>query len=120
VKAIAALRGTTIEPAHVGPALVALESHLTDPATSTPDLALIVEAMSAIGGGAERPVLSSHLLLYHADDDVGADAGWTRSIVAALTHKPGPLERELLRQVASDPRTKQGLGQAIQEALGKQ
>jgi outer membrane protein assembly factor BamB len=120
LKAIAGLRGTKIDPSHVGPALVALESHLADPATETPDLALVVEAMAAVGGGAERPTLASHLLLYHADDDVGSDVNWTRAIVGALSTKPGPMERELLRQVAADPRTKQGLSQAIQESLGKE
>jgi hypothetical protein len=120
VKAIGALKGTKIDPSHAGPALVALQSHLQDPATETPDLALVVDAMAAVGGGAERGVLASHLLLYHADDDVGSDAGWVRAIVAAVSSKPGPAERELLRQVAADPRTKQALAQAINEALGKE
>lgn len=119
VKAIAGLRGIAVEPAHVGPALTALQSHLEDPATAPADLALIVDAMSAIGGGAERLALTSHLLLYHADDDVGSDAAWQTAIVAAMSANAGPAEREALRQVAADPRTKQGLATAIQERLGK-
>jgi hypothetical protein len=120
VKAIASLKGSKLDPNHAAAALVALQSHLEDPATETADLAYLVDAMAAIGGGAERPVLASHLLLYHADDDVGADAGWIRAIVAAVATAPGPGERELLRQVAVDPRTKQALAQAIHEALGKE
>jgi len=118
-KATASPKGTKIDPSHVGPALIALQGHLEDPATETPDLALLVEAMAAVGGGAERPVLASHLLLYHADDDVGADQGWIRAIVAAVSTMPGPAERELLRQVAADPRTKQALAQAVNDTLAK-
>lgn len=119
VRAIAALRGSAVDPAHVPPALLALQSHLEDPATQAPDLAAIIDAMAAIGGGAERATLSSHLLLYHADDDLGTDAGWQRAIVAAVQEHAGPYERELLRQVAADPRTKQGLADVIKETLAK-
>ena len=35
------------------------------------ELAQVIAAMSAIGGGAERAALGSHLLLYHADDELG-------------------------------------------------
>ncbi len=119
VKAIAALRGATLDPAHVGPALVALQSHLEDPATHASDLTAIINAMSAIGGGGERAALSSHLLLYHADDDLGTEAGWQVAIVAGVHANAGPMERELLRQVGSDPRTKQGLAEVIKETLAK-
>ncbi len=119
-KAITSLRGTNMEAVHVGPALTALESHLDDPATEPGELVRVIEAMSAIGGGAERIALSSHLLLYHADDDTGSDGAWQRAIVAALVIKPGPAERELLRQVAADPRTKQGLVAAIKETLANE
>lgn len=118
-KAIAGLRGTQVDPSHVGPALLALESHLQDPHTQAADLLLVIDAMAAIGAGAERATLASHLLLYHADDDIGSDAGWQRAIVGALYANAGPAERELLRQVAVDPRTKQGLVAAIQETLAK-
>jgi hypothetical protein len=116
-KAIASLRGATIDPAVGGPALVALESHLDDPGTEVNELVQIIAAMSAIGGGAERLALSSHLLLYHADDDTGSDTRWQAAIVGAVAAKSGPAERELLRQVAADPRTKQGLVAAIKETL---
>jgi HEAT repeat protein len=117
VKAIGGLRGAKTDPAHAAPALTALKSHLDDPATSIPELALVIEAMGAIGGGAERPALVSHLLLYHADDSVGSDPGWHRAIVGVLVRDAGPYEREVLRQVALDPRTKQGLAAAIKESL---
>jgi hypothetical protein len=119
VKAIAGLRGASLEPAHVGPALNALTSHLEDPATQPADLVAIIDAMSAIGGGAESAALSSHLLLYHADDDLGADAGWQGAIIAGIRSHAGPMERELLRQVGTDPRTKPGLAEAIKESLAK-
>ncbi|HEX5062923.1 MAG TPA: hypothetical protein VFV99_26295, partial [Kofleriaceae bacterium] len=116
-KAIASLAGTKLDAKEVTPALAALQGHLDDPATQTPDLIMVIRAMAAIGGGAERPVLASHLLLYHADDEVGADAAWQTAIVTALDVHGGPGEHELLRQVAADPRTKQGLAAAIKDAL---
>jgi hypothetical protein len=119
VRAIGGLRGTALQPAHVAPALTALQSHLEDPATSVPELIAIIEAMSAIGGGAERAPLSSHLLMYHADDDLGTDQNWQTAIVGAVGSSSGPMERELMRYLAADPRTKQGLVQALKETLAK-
>jgi outer membrane protein assembly factor BamB len=116
-RAIAGLGGTKLDPKQVADALAALEAHLEDPATDASELIMVIRAMAAIGGGAERPVLASHLLLYHADDDVGADAGWQLAIVTALSAHGGPGEHELLRQVAADPRTKHGLTAAIKDAL---
>lgn len=116
-KAIAGLGGAKLDPAQVARALAALQSQLEHPATQTPDLVMVIRAMAAIGGGAERPVLASHLLLYHADDDIGADAAWQTAIVTALATHGGPAERELLRHVAADPRTKPGLVTAIRDAL---
>jgi hypothetical protein len=118
-RAIIGLRGTPVDPQAVGPALLALQSHLDDPATQVGDLVLVIQAMSAIGGGAERPALVSHLLLYHADDDLGADVAWASSIVTAVASNAGPMERELLRQVMADPRSKQGLVEVIKETLAK-
>jgi hypothetical protein len=120
VRAIAGLRGTPLDPAQAAAARVALQGHLEDPTTDSADLVLIIDALSAIGGGAERPALGSHLLLYRADDEVGGNAGWQHAIVAALASDAGPQERELLHQVAADPRTLPGLAAAIQETLAKQ
>ncbi|HSD86731.1 MAG TPA: PQQ-binding-like beta-propeller repeat protein [Kofleriaceae bacterium] len=116
-KAIASLGGTRLDPAAIGPALTALQAHLEDPATSPADLGGVITAMAAIGGGKERLVLGSHLLLYHCDEELGSDPVWEKAIVAALASKAGPMERELLRQVAADPRTQPGLTQAIKESL---
>jgi hypothetical protein len=116
-KAIASLAGTKLDPKHVPPALAALQAHLEDPATQTAELVMIIRAMAAIGGGAERPVLASHLLLYHAEDEVGGNPTWQTAIVNALDTHGGPGEHELLRQVSQDPRTKQGLSAAIKDAL---
>ena len=116
-KAIASLAGTKLDPKDVAPALAALQGHLDDPATQTPELIMVIRAMAAIGAGAERNVLASHLLLYHADDDIGADNAWQIAIVTALDTHGGPGEHELLRQVAADPRTKPGLATAIKDAL---
>ena len=116
-KAIAGLAGTKLEGKEVTRALAALQSHLEDPATQVPDLVMVIRAMAAIGGGAEQPTLGSHLLLYHADDDIGSDAAWQTAIVTAIDVHGGPGEHELLRQVASDPRTKSGLATAIKDAL---
>jgi len=116
-KAIASLGGTKLEAKEVTPALAALQSHLDDPATQTPDLVMVIRAMAAIGGGAERGALASHLLLYHAEDEVGGDPAWQTAIVTAIDVHGGPGEHELLRQLAADPRTKPGLTTAIKEAL---
>lgn len=116
-KAIAGLAGTKLDPAQVTRALAALQGHLEHPATQIPDLVMVIRAMAAIGGGAERPVLASHLLLYHADDDIGSNPAWQTAVVTALDVHGGPGEHELLRQVAADPRTQQGLTAAIHDAL---
>ncbi|MBS1117832.1 MAG: Basic proline-rich protein precursor [Deltaproteobacteria bacterium] len=117
-KAISGLGGLPLEPKAVAAALVALQRHLDAPSTATPDLVQVIAAMAAIGGGAERLALGSHLLLYHADDDLGADVSWQKAIVIALERKGGPAERELLRQVAADPRTRPSLATTIRDVLG--
>ncbi|MGE5181083.1 MAG: PQQ-binding-like beta-propeller repeat protein [Acidobacteriota bacterium] len=116
-KAIAGLGGSKLDPKDVASALAALRVHLEAPTTQTPDLVQVIAAMAAIGGGSERPALASHLLLYHADDDLGGDLAWVQAIVHALQTHGGPGERELLRQVAEDPRTKPPLAAAIQSVL---
>ncbi len=119
-KAIAGLEGLTLDPKMVAAALVALQSHLDAPSTPTPDLVQVIGAMAALGSGVPtaRLALGSHLLLYHADDDLGADASWQKAIAIALEQKGGPEERELLRQVAADPRTRATLAATIREVLG--
>lgn len=116
-KAISGLAGAKLPPAEVAAALAALQSHLDAPSTQAPDLVLVIDAMAAIGGGAERAALGSHLLLYHVDEDLGGDPAWIKSIVTALDDHGGPGEHELLRQVAADPRTRPGLASAIKDAL---
>ena len=117
-KGIAGLAGTQLDPKQVAAALAALQSHLEAPSTSNGELVQIIHAMTAIGGGAERPVLASHLLLYHADDNLGDDAAWQKAIVVAL-EKGGPTEREMLRYVARDPRTRPKLATLITDQLGR-
>jgi hypothetical protein len=116
-KAIAGLGGMALDKAHVTAALAALQSHLDNGATAVPDLIQIIAAMHSIGGGAERLALGSHLLLYHAEDEIGGDVSWAKAIVGALA-KGGPGERELLRQVAADPRTKTPVVETIRGLLG--
>ncbi len=116
-KAISGLGGMALDRSHVGPALAALQGHLDAPTTATADLVHVIAAMAAIGGGAERLALGSHLLLYHAEDEVGGDVAWEKAILGAL-QKGGPAERELLRQVAADPRTKPTLAESIRGLLG--
>jgi outer membrane protein assembly factor BamB len=116
-RAIAGLGGAKLDPAAVTEALTALESHLDAPTTQIPDLVPVIDAMAAIGGGAERAELSAHLLLYHAEDTLGGDPAWGRAIVGALENHGGPAERELLRAVAADPRTRPGLVAIVREAL---
>jgi outer membrane protein assembly factor BamB len=116
-RAIAGLGGAKLPKDQVTAAVAALRSHLDAPATQVGDLVFVIDALAAIGQGAERPALSSHLLLYHADDELGADPAWQKAIVTALEVHGGPGERELLRQVAQDPRTKSGLATLIKDTL---
>ncbi len=116
-KAIAGLGGAALAPSSVTAALAALRVHLDAASTDTDDLVLVIAAMAAIGNGAERGALDSHLLLYHSDGDLGGDASWQQAIVGALVSHGGPGERELLRQVAADPRTQHGLAEAIRDTL---
>ena len=118
-RGIAGLAGTELAAKDVEAALAELEAHLAAPTTSTGELVQIIHAMTAIGGGAERPVLASHLLLYHADDNLGDDAAWQKAIVVAL-EKGGPAERAILRYCADDPRTRPKLAALIREQLGTQ
>ncbi|MCX5742024.1 MAG: PQQ-binding-like beta-propeller repeat protein, partial [Proteobacteria bacterium] len=117
-KAIAGLGGVQLDPAHVELALAGLTFHLQAASTATPELVQLIAALHVIGGGHELPLLDSHLLLYHADDELAADASWARAIVAALVDG-GPPEREVLRQVAADPRTKAALVDAIRESVSR-
>ena len=116
-KAIAGLAGVAVDARLVAPALAALASHLDAPTTPAADLVTVIDAMSAIGNGTQLPALASHLLVYHCDDELGADAAWAVAIAVALTEHGGPAERELLRQVAADPRTKPTLASAIRDSL---
>ena len=118
-KGVAGLGTTKLEPKDVTAALAALQIHLEAPTTSSGELAQVIAAMAAIGGGTERPSLASHLLLYHADDNLGDDGTWQRAIVVALV-KGGPAEREILRYVQHDPRTRPKLAALIQDQLGAQ
>lgn len=119
-KAIAGLGApdVVLDPKHVSAALAALQFHLDAATTTSPELTWVIAAMAAIGHGAERPALISHLLLYHADDDLGGDAGWQKAIVVALSRSAAPADRAALAYVAADPRTKPGLVSLIRDALG--
>jgi len=116
-RAIAGLGGAKLPKDQVDAAVAALRVHLDAPATQVGELVNVIDALAAIGGGSERAALSSHLLLYHTDDDLGDDPAWQKAIVTALDVHGGPGERELLRQVSEDPRTKPGLASLIKDTL---
>ncbi|HEY4057034.1 MAG TPA: PQQ-binding-like beta-propeller repeat protein [Kofleriaceae bacterium] len=116
-KAIAGLAETTVDPANARAALTALQFHLDAPSTGMADLVLVIDAMTAVGGGEQKAALASHLLLYHADDDRGGDPAWQKAIVSAIATHPTPADRAVLRYVQADPRSKTGLAQQIELAL---
>ncbi|MGN6104150.1 MAG: outer membrane protein assembly factor BamB family protein [Kofleriaceae bacterium] len=118
-KAIAGLGGLPLDPAQVAAAVAALQRHLDAPHTAAPDLAQVIGALAALGGAPARAALGSHLLLYHADGELGGDPVWQKAIASALAARgePGPADRELLRYVAADPRSQPGLVTAIRDAL---
>lgn len=113
-KAIAGLAGTPIEDAHRAAAVAALVAHLEAPTTPVVDLVHVIAALAAIGDGRERGALGWHLVMYHADDELGGDVAWQKAIVGALA-RGGPPERAVLQQVAADPRTRPGLVAAIRD-----
>ncbi len=115
-RTIAGLAGIAVDRKAATEALAALGTHLDAPETATADLVWVIGAMSAIGGGEERLALGSHLLLYHADSELGADVGWQTAIVKAL-YGDGIAAHELLRQVAADPRTQPTLADTIRGLL---
>ena len=117
-KAIAGLAAVQLDPKQVTATLAALQEHLDAPTTASPDLVHVIAAMVAIGGGAERPALISHLLLYHADNDRGGDASWQKAIVGGLATRSSPQDRVALRYVARDARSEPGLVTMIQETIG--
>jgi hypothetical protein len=116
-RAIGGLAGEKLDRGQVAAAVTALQAHLDAPTTPVADLAQVIEALVAIGGGGERQALGSHLLLYHADDELGGDPVWQKAIVGALAHA-GAGERVLLRHVAADPRTRPTLAATIRDTLG--
>jgi len=116
-RAIGGLAGEKLDRGQVAAAVAALQAHLDAPTTPVADLAQVIEALVAIGGGGERQALGSHLLLYHADDELGGDPVWQKAIVGALAHS-GAGERVLLRHVAADPRTRPTLAATIRDTLG--
>jgi hypothetical protein len=116
-KSIAGLAGATLAPDRAEAALAALRAHLDAASTQAPDLVHVIAAMVAVGHGAERPALVSHLWLNHAADELGGDPAWAQAIVHALVEHGGPAEREVLRRVASDLRTKPPLASAIRDAV---
>jgi hypothetical protein len=116
-RSIAGLAGAALAPDRAEAALTALRAHLDAPTTQAPDLVFVIAAMVAIGHGSERPALVSHLWLNHAADELGGDPAWAQAIVHALADHGGPGEREVLRQVAADPRTKPPLASAVRDAL---
>jgi hypothetical protein len=61
--------------------------------------------------------LISHLLLYRADDEVGGDTTWAKVVVASIGVKAQAPDRELLRQVAADPRTRPPVAEAIRDLI---
>src|SRR5262249_18478628 len=64
-RAVSGLAGAKLDKSQIETALASLQRHLDAPTTPRSDLVLVIDAMSAIGAGAERPALASHLLLYH-------------------------------------------------------
>jgi outer membrane protein assembly factor BamB len=114
-RALAGLAGDKLDRAQVTAAVAALETHLDAPTTAPADLAQVIDALAALGGAGGA--LGSHLLLYHADDELGGDPVWQKAIVGALA-RSGPAERATLRHVAADPRTRPGLAGMIRDTLG--
>ncbi|MDX2086701.1 MAG: PQQ-binding-like beta-propeller repeat protein [Kofleriaceae bacterium] len=116
-KALTGLEGTAFPPAVVAPTIAALTVHLDAPSTQNAELTYVINALAALGAGAERPALTAHFLMYRVDEERGGDPAWQKAIVTTLA-KGGAQERATLRYAAQDPRTRPGLAQLIQETLG--
>ena len=116
-RTVTGLAGVALDPKQVEVVMAGLVYHLDAPSTGVPELIQVIGALHAIGGGKERARLDAHLLLYRADDELAVDLGWCKAIATSLVDG-GPEERELLRQVVADPRTKAPLADAIRDAAG--
>ena len=116
-RVISAMGDATVDPAARGAALEALLMHMQSPETSLSDLADVIKALGAIGGGAELGPVRQFLVAYRADPAFSNQIGAASAAIDVLLRKGGARERELVSFVAEDPRTEQDIAEYAQRAL---
>lgn len=116
-RAIAAMGDVSIDAAQRATAVGALLRHLTSPETSPADLVEIIQALGAIGGGAERGPLRSFVLTYRSDPTLTTQVTVLSTAIDVLLDHGGSAERELVAFVAGDARTEAGVAAYATRAL---
>ena len=115
-RAIGALGAISLPEAEQAKAMAALEQQAFDPATTAAARLELVRALIAIGHGRERARLKAELVQYRADPAFAAEAELVVAMTAALA-AGGPEDREVVRWIATDPRSNPAVAAAAQAAL---
>lgn len=115
-RAIGALGAVSLPEAEQARAMAALEQQAFDPATAAPARLELVRALIAIGHGRERARLKAELVQYRADPGFAAEADLVVAMTTAVA-AGGPEDREVVRWIATDPRSNPAVAAAAQAAL---
>jgi hypothetical protein len=115
-RAIAAM-GEELGAAQRAEAHAALLAQLQSPQTPVVDLAEVIIAMGAVGGGAELAPLRSFLLAYRADPAFSSQIAAVAAAIDVLLERGGPADRQVVAFVASDARTQSAVAAYAERAL---
>ncbi len=118
-EAIAGLRGKELDSTAQAAAVVGLLSHMAAPETSVDDLASIIRALGAIGGGAETASLRSFLLTYRTDPAFSTQIGPLSAAIDVLLQDGRASEIELVAYIARDARTQAAVAEYASQALSR-
>ncbi len=118
-RVIAGLGGVELDPAARSAAVEALIGQLEDPQTENAALIAVVQALGAIGGGAELPALRRQLVAYRADPSFGSDETLIKAVVDGLIAHGGAADRETVVFVAEDAGSIELVKTIARAALGR-
>jgi outer membrane protein assembly factor BamB len=108
---------STLDPAQRGAAIEALLANLNAPETPASDLALVIKALGAMGGGVEIAPLRDFVLAYHADPAFSSQIAPMSAAIDILLGQGGTPERALVAFVADDPRSQASIAEHARRAL---
>jgi outer membrane protein assembly factor BamB len=116
-RVIAAMGDAQVDATARGSAVEALLYHMQSPETSLGDLAEVIKALGAIGGGDALPAIRQFLVAYRADPSFSNQIAAASAAIDVLLRDGGARDREVVAFVAEDPRTEQGIAEYAQRAL---